>query len=211
VIHLDANQHLLRGHASLDYELNQRIQAFARMREAPLLRFFLAVDPAHLVGSAPPINSDTPQPSRHWFSLSCYVVGWRTLSEPVLALVVSGANFLLDVVPYRHSDAAQILGGRYTALCQALALISEDDFRTLYRPGFALLTCPSCQGRMRLLAVVKNPASTARYLAAAGELTEVPGRSPPRAPPYWRSQVLRRQAIGDRGKGGDDITDGEAA
>jgi hypothetical protein len=64
---------------------------------------------------------------------------------------------------------------------------------------------------MRLLAVVKNPACTARYLAAAGELTEVPGRSPPRAPPYWKSQVLRRQAIGDRGKGGDDITDGEAA
>jgi len=36
---------------------------------------------------------------------------------------------------------------------------------------------------MRLIAVVKNPASIARYLAAAGELTEVPGRSPPRVPP----------------------------
>ena len=61
-----------------------------------------------------------------------------------------------------------------------------------------VLTCPSCQGRMRLLAVVKNPAGIARYLAAAGELTEVPERSPPRAPPYWKSQVLRRQALGDR-------------
>ena len=66
-----------------------------------------------------------------------------------------------------------------------------------------VLTCPSCQGRMRLLAVVKNPAGIARYLAAAGELTEVPGRSPPRAPPYWKSQVLRRQALGDQGHGGD--------
>ena len=56
---------------------------------------------------------------------------------------------------------------------------------------------------MRLLAVVKNPASIARYLTAAGELTEVPGRSPPRAPPYWKSQVLRRQALGDEGDGGD--------
>ena len=71
---------------------------------------------------------------------------------------------------------------------------------------------------MRLLAVVKNPAGMARgqafaslkagfalvrYLAAAGELTEVPGRSPPRAPPYWKSQVLRRQALGDQGQGGD--------
>ena len=51
---------------------------------------------------------------------------------------------------------------------------------------------------MRLLAVVKNPAGIARYLAAVGELTEVPGRSPPRAPPYWKSQVLRRQALGDQ-------------
>jgi len=103
--------------------------------------------------------------------------------------VISGANFLLGVIPYRHSDAAQILGGRSTALCQALVLTSENDFGTLYRPGFAL----------------------ARYLAAVGELTEVPGRSPPRAPPYWKSQVLRRQALGDQGEGGDDRTDHEAA
>ncbi len=66
-----------------------------------------------------------------------------------------------------------------------------------------VLTCPSCQGRMRLLAVVKNPAGIARYLAAVGGLREAPGRSPPRAPPYWKSQVLRRQALGDQGDGGD--------
>ena len=73
-----------------------------------------------------------------------------------------------------------------------------------------VLTCPSCQGRMRLLAVVKNPVSIARYLAAAGEPTDVPGRSPPRAPPYW-SQVLRRQAPGDEGDGGDHDKGDEAA
>ncbi len=66
-----------------------------------------------------------------------------------------------------------------------------------------VLACPSCQGRMRLLAVVKNPVSITRYLAAVGELTEVPGRSPPRPPPYWKSQVLRRQALGDEGHDGD--------
>ena len=64
---------------------------------------------------------------------------------------------------------------------------------------------------MRLIAVVKNPASIARYLAAAGELTKVPGRSPPRAPPYWKSQVLRRQAARGLGEGGDDRADHEAA
>ena len=56
---------------------------------------------------------------------------------------------------------------------------------------------------MTLLAVVKNPASIARYLAAVGELTEVPGRSPPRIPPYWKSQVLRRQALGDENQRGN--------
>lgn len=60
-----------------------------------------------------------------------------------------------------------------------------------------VLTCPSCQGRMRLLAVIKEPASIARYLAAVGEATEVPRRSPGRGPPYWKSRVLRRQALGN--------------
>jgi hypothetical protein len=61
-----------------------------------------------------------------------------------------------------------------------------------------VLRCPSCQGRMRLLAVIKEPASIARYLAAAGEASEVPRRSPGRGPPYWKSQVLRRQGLGDK-------------
>ena len=52
-----------------------------------------------------------------------------------------------------------------------------------------------------------------------GELTEVPSRAPGRGPPYWKSQVLRRQALGDEGqreaspKGddGDHDRGGEAA
>ena len=36
-----------------------------------------------------------------------------------------------------------------------------------------VLTCPSCQGRTSLLAVVKNPTGIDRYPAAAGELTDV--------------------------------------
>ena len=53
-----------------------------------------------------------------------------------------------------------------------------------------VLACPSCQGRMKLLALVKGPASIARYLATVGEATEVPQRSPGRGPPYWKSRVL---------------------
>jgi hypothetical protein len=50
---------------------------------------------------------------------------------------------------------------------------------------------------MKLLAMVTDPASIARYLAAVGEATEAPRRSPSRGPPYWNSRVLRRQALGE--------------
>jgi hypothetical protein len=50
---------------------------------------------------------------------------------------------------------------------------------------------------MRLLALVKEPARIGRYLTAIGEPAEVPPRSPDRGPPYWKSRVLRRQALGD--------------
>ena len=60
-----------------------------------------------------------------------------------------------------------------------------------------ILACPRCQGRMKLLALVKSPASIARYLATVGEATEVPRRSPGRGPPYWKSRVLRRKVVGD--------------
>jgi hypothetical protein len=49
---------------------------------------------------------------------------------------------------------------------------------------------------MKLIAMVKDPASIAGYLAAVGEATEVPRRSDNRGPPYWKSRVLRRQALG---------------
>ena len=55
------------------------------------------------------------------------------------------------------------------------------------------------------------PRAIARYLAAAGELTDVPSHSPGRGPPYWKSRVLRRQALGDGGDGGDDGSKGDEA
>ena len=41
-----------------------------------------------------------------------------------------------------------------------------------------VLACPRCQGRMKLLALVKNPAIISRTLATVGEAAEVPRRSP---------------------------------
>jgi len=63
--------------------------------------------------------------------------------------------------------------------------------------GLDVLACPECQGRLKLMAMVTDPASIARYLAAVGEATQVPRRTPSRGPPYWKSQVLRRRATGD--------------
>jgi hypothetical protein len=49
---------------------------------------------------------------------------------------------------------------------------------------------------MKQLAMVTEPKSVARYLAKIGQATEVPGRSPSRGPPYWKSTVLRQKALG---------------
>jgi hypothetical protein len=69
----------------------------------------------------------------------------------------------------------------------------------LLRRTFAVdvLECPKCKGRMKLVAMVTDPKSIARYLAALGEPVEVPARSPSRGPPYWKSTVLRRKMLGD--------------
>jgi len=64
---------------------------------------------------------------------------------------------------------------------------------------------------MKLLALVKDAASIARTLAAAGEAAEVPRRSPGRGPPYWKSRVLRLKVLGEedegggRGRGADEV------
>ena len=104
--------------------------------------------------------------------------------------------------------------GRLAPASPAQAAASDEpdrpDHAAGYRPWAELLartyavdvlSCPTCQGRMKLLALVKNPAIIARTLAAAGEATEVPQRSPGRGPPYWKSRVLRRQILGDEDEG----------
>jgi hypothetical protein len=60
-----------------------------------------------------------------------------------------------------------------------------------------VLSCPTCHRRMKLVARVTDPKSVTRYLAGIGELAEVPGRSPSRGPPYCKSVILRRKALGD--------------
>ena len=45
---------------------------------------------------------------------------------------------------------------------------------------------------MRLLAMVTEAKSIARYLRSLGEPTDAPPRTPARGPLFWQSRVLRR-------------------
>jgi len=54
-----------------------------------------------------------------------------------------------------------------------------------------VMKCPSCEGKMKLMAMVQQPKSIRRFLDALGEPTHVPEPSPARAPPYFRSKALR--------------------
>ena len=68
----------------------------------------------------------------------------------------------------------------------------------LLRRTFAVdvLECPGCKGRMKLVAMLTEARQIVRFLAALGQPTSVPERSPARGPPYWRSTVLRKKALG---------------
>ena len=57
--------------------------------------------------------------------------------------------------------------------------------------------CPKCQGRMKLVALVQDPKSVARLLRHIGEPREPPARAPARAPPYYKTAVIRRLTLGD--------------
>jgi uncharacterized protein YbaR (Trm112 family) len=92
------------------------------------------------------------------------------------------------------------------ALVPCVEDVADVPRRSPYRPwaellrrtfGFDVLACPRCEGRMRLLAVVTDAKSVARYLRGLGEPSEAPARTPARGPPYWQSRVLRRGALGD--------------
>ena len=54
------------------------------------------------------------------------------------------------------------------------------------------LRCPRCNATMKLKSFLTNPKSLQRLLTQLGEPTEVQGKAPARAPPYFASKVVRR-------------------
>ncbi len=55
--------------------------------------------------------------------------------------------------------------------------------------------CPLRGAPMKLRAIVTAPANIRRYLRRLDEATDSPPRSPARDPPYFRSEVVRRQLM----------------
>ena len=54
------------------------------------------------------------------------------------------------------------------------------------------LRCPSCDGVMKLKSWLTSPKSLRRLLTKLGEPTQVQGKAPARAPPYFASKMVRR-------------------
>jgi hypothetical protein len=77
--------------------------------------------------------------------------------------------------------------------------------RLMRQLGIDVETCPRCRGdsprksvvggpgKMKVIALVRDPESIARYLRHLGLPTEEPSMAPARGPPFWQSRVLRRR------------------
>jgi len=95
----------------------------------------------------------------------------RIVPKPKVAAAEDGSES--EAKPKRE-------GCRYRSWAELLATLGIDAF-----------ACPRCQGRMRILALVREPNDVRRFLKALGEPTEAPERAPARGPPYWASRALR--------------------
>lgn len=83
-------------------------------------------------------------------------------------------------------------------LYNQIAILVAKDHNLFKKPvELSHLLVAVNEGRMRLLAMVTEPKSVARYLRALGEPTEAPARTAARGPPYWQSRILRRGALGN--------------
>jgi hypothetical protein len=141
------------------------------------------------------------------------LAGRQRLSNDDLEVLFAEVDAKLGTLPKRSwvfEVLDRVIGKNAKRAPAAPAPCIEDikdvPRKRAYRPwaellrrtfGFDVLSCPRCEGRMRLLAMVTDPKSIARYLRALGEPTDAPPRTAAREPPYWKSRVLRRAAVGE--------------
>ncbi len=86
----------------------------------------------------------------------------------------------------REASKPKRAGCRYRSSAELLRTLGIDAF-----------ACPSCQGRKRVLGLVRDPGEVRRFLRALGEPTAPPKRAPARGPPYWAIRALRIRSDAD--------------
>ena len=118
---------------------------------------------------------------------------------------VKYSGVLAHASPWRKRIGPRPVAPSEAAPVEVEADADAQPRRKGYRPWAALLArtfgvdvllCPKCHGRMKLVAMLTEPSAIRRFLAALGEPTDVPERSPSRGPAYWKSTVLRQRALG---------------
>ena len=88
-------------------------------------------------------------------------------------------------VPVASTDAAESPPKPRRGSYFPWALLMRRTF------GLDVLQCPKCRGRLKLLALVVDDHSIARYLKNIGEPSHLPARAPPRGPGADVSSLLR--------------------
>lgn len=129
------------------------------------------------------LAASVPAPRFHTTRYAGVLGSASKFRSPIAPKAASSTPAPPEVPPAEDPAEAPPRKGSYRPYVELLKRTFGDD----------ILSCPSCGGTMKLLALVTDPRSITRYLRAIGQPTDAPERSPARGPPYWKSTVLRRR------------------
>ena len=121
-----------------------------------------------------------PPPRRH----TVRYAGVLAPASKLRARIVPKPTVAPAPIAGESPEPKKVAGSRYRPWAELLKRCFSID----------VLTCTGCGGRMRLVALVTEPASIRRFLRGLRETSDAPVRAPARGPPYWKSRVLRRAA-----------------
>lgn len=143
----------------------------------------------------PPGRTRTGAPvhTTRYFGVLAPAAKWRPLVvlKPGLSQATEDAT-TTDAASSRSAAPASASGSRYRPWAELLR-------RTFALDG----ALPRCGGRMRRMALITEPQSVQRFLRHRGEPYEPPARAPPRAPPFFKTLVVRRRATSERSQQGE--------
>jgi hypothetical protein len=130
------------------------------------------------------LAASVPPPKLHTVRYAGVLAPASKLRSRIVPRVAAPAN---DTETSAEPPERPVSGSRYRPWAELLQRCFSID----------VLSCPTCGGRMRLVALVTEPKSIRRFLRGLGEPTLPPVREPARGPPHWKSRVLRRAAGDD--------------